>query len=301
MCYIYCMETNFYKKCTLCPRNCGADRTAKAGVCGMGADLVVARAALHHYEEPVISGTRGSGAIFFAGCNMGCVYCQNREISRDGFGRKITPQRLAQIFDELIAQGAQTINLVTPTHFVPQIAEALAINRPAVPVVFNCSGYEKVDTLKLIAPYVDVYLPDFKYADPAIAQKYSKCADYPAVAIDAIRFMTEQKPVPQFNRDGIMTSGVIVRHLVLPGATDNSVKALELLTPFKGKILLSLMSQYTPLFNGDLPVKLQRKITPLEYKRVLAKAESLGLTDGFMQELSSAESEFVPNFDLTGV
>ena len=262
---------------------------------------MVARAALHHYEEPVISGTRGSGAIFFAGCNMGCVYCQNREISRDGFGRKITPQRLAQIFDELIAQGAQTINLVTPTHFVPQIAEALAINRPAVPVVFNCSGYEKVDTLKLIAPYVDVYLPDFKYADPAIAQKYSKCADYPAVAIDAIRFMTEQKPVPQFNRDGIMTSGVIVRHLVLPGATDNSVKALELLTPFKGKILLSLMSQYTPLFNGDLPVELQRKITPLEYKRVLAKAESLGLTDGFMQELSSAESEFVPNFDLTGV
>lgn len=295
------MATVFNKNCTLCPRNCGVDRSVTTGYCGVGRDVTVARASLHHFEEPCISGTGGSGAIFFSGCNMGCVFCQNKDISRQAYGKKITPQRLAEIFHELEISGAQTVNLVTPTHFVPQICEAFEIYRPSVPVVYNTSGYEKVDTLSLINPYVDVYLPDMKYADPVLAQKYSFAPDYPSVAMEAIAYMTEQKPVPAYNDDGIMTCGVIVRHLVLPGETDNSVKVLEMLAPFKGKFLLSLMSQYTPLYSVDGHPNLNRKITPLEYKRVLAYADRLGLTDGFMQELCSASEDFVPEFNLTGV
>ena len=301
MWYIYCMEKVFNKNCTLCPRNCNVDRSSKVGYCNVGQAPVVARAGLHLYEEPCISGKNGSGAVFFSGCNMGCVFCQNRQISKAGIGKAITVSRLAEIFAELEAQGAETINLVTPTHFVPQICEALSLHRPGVPLIYNTSAYEKVETLEMIAPFVDVYLPDYKYADGDLAQKYSACHNYPEVALNAIEYMINQRPRQEFNDRGIMTCGVIVRHLVMPGATDNSVKALQNLAKFKGKFLLSLMSQYTPFEGANAFPELSRRITRLEYKRVLAYAEHLGLTDGFMQELSSATEDYVPDFDLTGV
>ena len=287
--------------CTLCPRRCGAERTETAGhgFCGMPAGLRVARAALHLWEEPPLSGTRGSGTVFFSGCTLRCCYCQNREISAGGFGRAITTGRLREIFEELIAQGAHNINLVTPTHFLPWILPALEPKLP-VPVVYNCGGYESVETLRLLEGKVDVYLPDLKYADAALAARLSAAPDYFPAATAAIREMFRQTG-PYVMEDGLLKRGVMIRHLVLPGQLDNTRRCIDWVaqTFSPGQVLFSLMSQYTPQPGSEGP--LGRHVTAGEYRSAVAYMKNCGITDGFTQERTAAREEYTPPFDLTGV
>ena len=287
--------------CTLCPRRCGAERTETEGhgFCGMPAGLRVARAALHLWEEPPLSGTRGSGTVFFSGCTLRCCYCQNREISAGGFGRAITTGRLREIFEELIAQGAHNINLVTPTHFLPWLLPALAPKLP-VPVVYNCGGYESVETLRLLEGKVDVYLPDLKYADAALAARLSAAPDYFPAATAAIREMFRQTG-PYVMEDGLLKRGVMIRHLVLPGQLDNTRRCIDWVaqTFSPGQVLFSLMSQYTPQPGSEGP--LGRHVTAGEYRSAVAYMKNCGITDGFTQERTAAREEYTPPFDLTGV
>ena len=274
--------------CTLCPRRCGAERTETEGhgFCGMPAGLRVARAALHLWEEPPLSGTRGSGTVFFSGCTLRCCYCQNREISAGGFGRAITTGRLREIFEELIAQGAHNINLVTPTHFLPWILPALEPKLP-VPVVYNCGGYESVETLRLLEGKVDVYLPDLKYADAALAARLSAAPDYFPAATAAIREMFRQTG-PYVMEDGLLKRGVMIRHLVLPGQLDNTRRCIDWVaqTFSPGQVLFSLMSQYTPQPGAEGP--LGRHVTAGEYRSAVAYVKDCGSTDGFTQERTAA-------------
>lgn len=287
--------------CTLCPRRCGAERTAEAGggFCRMPGGLRVARAMLHHWEEPPISGQNGAGTVFFSGCTQGCVYCQNGDISAGGFGKDISTARLREIFEELIAQGAHNIELVTPTHFLPWILPALTPRLP-VPVVYNCGGYERVETLRALEGLVDVYLPDLKYADGALAAELSGAADYFPVACEAIREMFRQVG-PYVLEDGLLTRGVVIRHLVLPGYLDNTRRVLdwiaETFTP--GDVLVSLMSQYTPTAN--MTGRLARRVTAAEYRAAADYMRNCGITDGFVQERTSAEEAYTPAFDGEGV
>ena len=287
--------------CTLCPRRCGAERTETEGhgFCGMPAGLRVARAALHLWEEPPLSGTRGSGTVFFSGCTLRCCYCQNREISAGGFGRAITTGRLREIFEELIAQGAHNINLVTPTHFLPWLLPALAPKLP-VPVVYNCGGYESVETLRLLEGKVDVYLPDLKYADAALAARLSAAPDYFPAATAAIREMFRQTG-PYVMEDGLLRRGVMIRHLVLPGQLDNTRRCIDWVaqTFSPGQVLFSLMSQYTPQPGSEGP--LGRHVTAGEYRSAVDYMKNCGITDGFTQERTAAREEYTPPFDLTGV
>ena len=287
--------------CTLCPRRCGAERTETEGhgFCGMPAGLRVARAALHLWEEPPLSGTRGSGTVFFSGCTLRCCYCQNREISAGGFGRAITTGRLREIFEELIAQGAHNINLVTPTHFLPWLLPALAPKLP-VPVVYNCGGYESVETLRLLEGKADVYLPDLKYADAALAARLSAAPDYFPAATAAIREMFRQTG-PYVMEDGLLKRGVMIRHLVLPGQLDNTRRCIDWVaqTFSPGQVLFSLMSQYTPQPGAEGP--LGRHVTAGEYRSAMDYMENCGITDGFTQERTAAREEYTPPFDLTGV
>ena len=287
--------------CTLCPRRCGADRTEteRHGFCGMPAGLRVARAALHLWEEPPLSGTRGSGTVFFSGCTLRCCYCQNREISAGGFGRAITTGRLREIFEELIAQGAHNINLVTPTHFLPWLLPALAPKLP-VPVVYNCGGYESVETLRLLEGKADVYLPDLKYADAALAARLSAAPDYFPAATAAIREMFRQTG-PYVMEDGLLKRGVMIRHLVLPGQLDNTRRCIDWVaqTFSPGQVLFSLMSQYTPQPGSEGP--LGRHVTAGEYRSAVDYMKNCGITDGFTQERTAAREEYTPPFDLTGV
>lgn len=290
--------------CTLCPRRCGAKRSSLSGNgrCGVGADAVVARAALHFWEEPCISGTRGSGAVFFTGCPLGCIFCQNYAISRKKqIGKTVSPDRLAQIFENLTAQGAHNINLVTPTHFVPAILEALSIHRPTVPVVYNCGGYESLETLKLLEGHVDIYLPDFKYAEGSLAAELSDAPDYPETAEIAIREMIRQTGPAEYDADGIMTHGTIVRHLILPGHTKNSIAVLDWLAQnLPEGVPVSLMAQYVPCGRAAEFPPLDRRITKREYEKVQDHLFSLGL-DGYVQERESASKSYIPPFDLSGV
>lgn len=287
--------------CTLCPRRCGAERTAEAGggFCRMPGGLRVARAMLHHWEEPPISGQNGAGTVFFSGCTLGCVYCQNGDISAGGFGKDISTARLREIFEELIAQGAHNIELVTPTHFLPWILPALTPRLP-VPVVYNCGGYERVETLRALEGLVDVYLPDLKYADGALAAELSGAADYFPVACEAIREMFRQVGTYVLE-DGLLTRGVVIRHLVLPGYLDNTRRVLdwiaETFTP--GDVLVSLMSQYTPTAN--MTGRLARRVTAAEYRAAADYMRNCGITDGFVQERTSAEEAYTPAFDGEGV
>ena len=287
--------------CTLCPRRCGAERTAEAGggFCRMPGGLRVARAMLHHWEEPPISGQNGAGTVFFSGCTLGCVYCQNGDISAGGFGKDISTARLREIFEELIAQGAHNIELVTPTHFLPWILPALTPRLP-VPVVYNCGGYERVETLRALEGLVDVYLPDLKYADGTLAAELSGAADYFPVACEAIREMFRQVG-PYVLEDGLLTRGVVIRHLVLPGSLDNTRRVLdwiaETFTP--GDVLVSLMSQYTPTAN--MTGRLARRVTAAEYRAAADYMRNCGITDGFVQERTSAEEAYTPAFDGEGV
>ena len=287
--------------CTLCPRRCGAERTETEGhgFCGMPAGLRVARAALHLWEEPPLSGTRGSGTVFFSGCTLRCCYCQNREISAGGFGRVITTGRLREIFEELIAQGAHNINLVTPTHFLPWILPALEPRLP-VPVVYNCGGYESVETLRLLEGKADVYLPDLKYADAALAARLSAAPDYFPAATAAIREMFRQTG-PYVMEDGLLKRGVMIRHLVLPGQPDNTRRCIDWVaeTFSPGQVLFSLMSQYTPQPGAEGP--LGRHVTAGEYRSAVDYMKNCGITDGFTQERTAAREEYTPPFDLTGV
>ncbi len=287
--------------CTLCPRRCGAERTAEAGggFCRMPGGLRVARAMLHHWEEPPISGQNGAGTVFFSGCTLGCVYCQNGDISAGGFGKDISTARLREIFEELIAQGAHNIELVTPTHFLPWILPALTPRLP-VPVVYNCGGYERVETLRALEGLVDVYLPDLKYADGALAAELSGAADYFPVACEAIREMFRQVG-PYVLEDGLLTRGVVIRHLVLPGYLDNTRRVLDWIaeTFAPGDVLVSLMSQYTPTAN--MTGRLARRVTAAEYRAAADYMRNCGISDGFVQERTSAEEAYTPAFDGEGV
>ena len=288
--------------CMLCPRQCGAAReeTAGKGVCGVGMLPRVARAALHMWEEPCISGTRGSGAIFFSGCGLKCIFCQNEAISHGGEGETVSVRRLSEIFRELEMQGAHNINLVTAAQFVPAVIEALDLYRPQIPIVYNSSGYETVDTLKMLEGYVDIYLPDFKYIDPRMAKLLSGAEDYPGVALAAIREMIRQTGPAVYDADGMMLRGTQIRHLVLPGLTGDSMKILSLIRDEFPEAAVSLMGQYTPFGRALTMPGMNRKLKKKEYARVLAHMEAIGL-DGYRQELESASEAFVPAFDGTGV
>lgn len=291
--------------CNLCPRLCGVDRTVKLGYCGCSDKIKVARAALHFWEEPCISGANGSGTVFFSGCTLRCCYCQNYEISSGCFGKEISVSRLAEIFLELQGKGAHNINLVTATQYIPQILSALDKVRGflKIPVVYNCGGYERIETIKALKGYVDIFLPDLKYSSSELSQKYSGAADYFEVASKAITQMIVQTGGLEFDRDGIMQRGVIIRHLVIPGARKDSIKILNWINENlpKGKYLLSLMSQFTPVKQASKFKELGRRITSLEYNSVVDEALRLGLTNGFMQEKSSAKEEYTPPFNLEGV
>ena len=288
--------------CNLCPRRCGAVRTdtGGGGFCGMPALPVVARAALHFWEEPCISGKRGSGAVFFSGCNLQCVFCQNRSISHGKYGKAVSIPRLREIFRELAEQGAHNINLVTPTHFTPAIREALEVS-PGVPVVWNSGGYELPETLRTLEGAVQVYLPDLKYADNALAARYSGAADYFETAAAAIREMFRQVGRCEFDNEGILQHGVVIRHLLLPGALENTKAVLDWIAEnfAPGEVLVSLMSQYTPQPGAE--GLLRRRVTGGEYRAARAYMENLGLTDGYYQDSSSAREEYTPPFDLTGL
>ena len=287
--------------CTLCPRQCGALRTENAGsgFCGMPETPVVARAMLHQWEEPCISGTRGSGAVFFSGCVLGCVFCQNGRISRERFGRPVTAARLREIFDDLIAQGAHNINLVSPTPFVPSILEALAEPLP-VPVVWNTGGYERVETLRTLEGKVQIWLPDLKYADNNLAKRYSGAGDYFETAAAAIREMHRQSG-DYVLEDGLLKRGVVIRHLLLPGGLNNAKGVMDWIADIfrPGQVLFSLMSQYTPQPGAE--GLLARRVTAGEYRAALRYMENLGITDGYRQDSSSAREEYTPEFDLSGI
>ena len=286
--------------CTLCPRRCGVNRSVKTGFCGMGEQPRVARAALHFWEEPCISGARGSGTVFFSGCTLRCAFCQNYEISHLGQGKEISVQRLADIFKELEDQGAHNINLVTATPFAYAVLDALNLYRPRVPIVWNTGGYETLETLKLLEGAVDVYLPDLKHVSPRLSKLCAGAPDYFDVASAAIQEMCRQTGPAAYDENGMMKKGVIVRHLILPGCTMDSRKVLDFIAENLPKgTPVSLMRQYTPSPHCAIS-GLDRRITDAEYKRVLEYFESLGLT-GYTQEKESADAAYTPPFDLTGV
>ena len=291
-----------YRHCTLCPRRCGVDRTAgQLGFCRMPDQIQAARAALHYWEEPVISGSYGSGAVFFSGCTLRCAFCQNGVISQENFGKPLSPAGLRAVFERLIDEGCQNINLVTPTHFLPSILPALTPKLP-VPVVYNCGGYESVETLRQLEGLVDIYLPDFKYSDDRLAAKLSAAPDYAETAAAAIREMYRQVGAAVIE-DEQMTRGVIIRHLVLPGCIDNSLGVLDWIAESfpKKDVLVSLMSQYVPMGRAKTMPPLDRRITQEEYDAVLSYLYLLELDNGYTQDFSAATAEYIPDFDLEGL
>jgi putative pyruvate formate lyase activating enzyme len=262
----------------------------------------LARAALHFFEEPCVSGRRGSGAVFFCGCGMRCVFCQNYGLSRNQKGKELSTAKLADVFKALEAKGAHNINLVSPSHFAPQIMESLDIYRPKIPVIYNTSGYERRDTIARLSGYIDVYLTDLKYVDSNAAKELSGRPDYPLFAIDAIGEMIARAGRPVFDGDGMITSGVIIRHLVIPSYIQNSIDTIETIARlFKDDALISIMSQYTPLSALKLPDKINRRLKPIEYKIVLKKAADLGIDNAYVQRLSSAKEDYIPEFDFEGL
>lgn len=281
--------------CTLCPVSCGADRSASKGYCGVSG-VKIAKYYLHPYEEPPISFSKGSGCVFFCGCSLKCVFCQNYELSRVQRGKYISVEELADIFKQLEDMGADNINLVNPTHYVEHIAGAMAIYRPKIPVVYNTHGYEKLSTLEVADTFTDIYLPDLKFIDPALSKRYTGKANYAEYALSAIKFMAN-KPL-KMREDGKMLSGCIVRHLILPLAAYDSVEVVKFISTLPGDVYFSLMSQYTPF--GDIQAfkELQRPITAREYKKVLAAVEEYGLKNVFLQDKDSSGQKFIPDWDF---
>ena len=291
-----------YRNCTLCPRRCGVDREAgQTGFCGMPAGLRIARAMLHYGEEPPISGSFGTGAVFFSGCTLRCVYCQNREISAGGKGKAVSSEQLRALFERLIDEGAQSIDLVTPTHFLPSILPALTPKLP-VPVVYNCGGYERVETLRQLEGLVDIYLPDMKYADNALAARLSAAPDYFETASAAIREMYRQTG-PALVEDGIMRRGVLLRHLVLPGYLENTLRVLDWVAEAfpKNAVMLSLMSQYVPMGPARSMPPLDHRLTQEEYDGAVSWMQLCGLTFGYTQDTSAATQELLPDFNFDGI
>ena len=294
-----------YKKCNLCPRNCLVDRTKTLGYCKATDKVKVARSALHYFEEPSISGSNGSGTIFFSNCNLKCCYCQNKEISTDGFGKEVSIERLTEMMLELEEKHANNINLVTPTHYVPSIIEAIKLARKkglSIPIVYNTSGYESVETLKLLEGYIDIYLTDFKYFDNKLGKYLSKCSNYFEVASKALEEMYRQTGKNIFNKDGLMTKGIIVRCLVLPTKSNDTKKIIDYLyKKYQDNIYLSIMNQYTPVnFIKDYPY-LNKTISEDEYNDVIDYAIDLGIKNAYMQEGGTCSESFIPAFDLEGV
>lgn len=286
--------------CSACPRKCGVNREEAEGYCRSPEKFKIARAALHYWEEPCISGENGSGTIFFSGCNLKCVYCQNYEISRENRGIEVSDEKLVEIMENLVKQGANNINLVNPTHYAKRLADLFSRYKPAVPVVYNTSGYESVETLKILDGKVDIYLTDLKYTRNDKALRYSGAGDYFSVATAAISEMRRQTR-DEFNSNGIMQRGLIIRHLILPGNTNSSIEALNWIKDNFPDAYISLMAQYVPC--GDLRdyPEINRKITKREYEKVAAYAVNLGFKNAFLQELTSAEKIYIPRFDFTGI
>ena len=297
---------NKYENCLLCPRKCGINRsTGQTGVCGVSSEIKVARAALHYWEEPCISGKRGSGAVFFSGCSLHCVFCQNREISDGNAGKVISKERLSDIFMELADKGANNINLVTPGQYIPDIVWAVndAKSRGMkLPIIYNTSGYENVTELKLLEGIVDVYLPDFKYMDSTLSARYSRAKDYPSVAKQALSEMVRQQPdVVIDDATGLIQKGVIVRQLLLPGHVNDAKAVLKYLyDTYHDHVYISMMSQFTPIALKDYP-EINRTVTRREYERLVDYALEIGITNAFIQEGDVAKDSFIPAFDCEGV
>ena len=292
-------------RCNICPRRCDIDRTGHKGYCGETEEIRVARAALHQWEEPCISGTKGSGTVFFTGCNLRCVYCQNKVISDGKVGMAVSKERLAQLFINLKDQGAHNINMVTPTHFTSQIIEAIKLSRTKgmdLPIVWNTSGYETEETIDSLSGYVDVYLTDFKYMDSETAGKYSFCPDYPDVAKKALSKMVSQIGKVELDSNGIIKKGVVVRHLLLPGHVEESMKVLDYLhSEYGDGIYISIMSQFTPNGNLDKYPEINSKVTKYEYDKLVEYADKIGIVNAYVQEGSAAKESFIPDFDYTGL
>ena len=297
---------NFFENCTLCPRKCGVNRVrGEVGFCGETSKIKAARAALHHWEEPCISGKNGSGTVFFSGCNLGCIFCQNHEISRGQAGKEVSLERLFDIFFELKEKGAENINLVTPTPFLPTILDVVKKARKeniGIPFILNCGGYESVEMLKRAEGLIDVYLPDFKYISPDLAEEYSKARNYPEVAKEALAEMVRQQPECVFAEDGMIVKGVIVRHLILPGCVKDSKDVLSYLhRTYKDQIYISIMNQFTPVRHISAFPKLNRPVTTREYERVLEHAIVIGIEQAFVQEGETAKESFIPAFQNEGI
>ena len=289
--------------CNVCPKNCNSNRNDNVGFCGASKNIKVAKAYLHEWEEPFISGTKGSGTVFFSHCNLKCVFCQNYKISAEGFGKNLSQDELYGVFKNLEQQGAHNINLVTPSHYVPYILPVLQKfkQNSNLPIVYNCGGYEKVETLKMLDGLVDVYLPDMKYVDSRISQKYSHVSDYFDVNTQAVLEMKRQQPQDIFEGD-LIKKGVVIRHLVMPNLVDQSKKILDWVCNNLGKnTLVSLMAQYQPFYRACEFDEINRKITEREYNRVLDYADQLEMTNILCQERASSNEKYVPSFDLQGV
>ena len=297
---------NKYENCLLCPRKCGINRrTGQTGVCGVSSEIKVARAALHYWEEPCISGKRGSGAVFFSGCSLHCVFCQNREISDGKEGKVISKERLSDIFMELADKGANNINLVTPGQYIPDIVWAVKDAKSRgmkLPIIYNTSGYENMTELKLLEGIVDVYLPDFKYMDSTLSARYSRTKDYPSVAKQALSEMVRQQPdVVIDDATGLIQKGVIVRQLLLPGHVNDAKAVLKYLyDTYHDHVYISMMSQFTPIALKDYP-EINRTVTRREYERLVDYALEIGITNAFIQEGDVAKDSFIPAFDCEGV
>ena len=287
--------------CNQCPRRCNVDRENALGYCKAPNAYKLARASLHFWEEPCISGKSGSGAVFFSGCNLGCVFCQNYEISHKCKGVQVSEERLIRIFEHLVDEGANNINLVNPTHYAVQLAHTLKKYKPPVPVVYNTSGYDSVDTLKLLDGLVDIYLPDFKYIRNDKALRYSRAEDYPQFAMPALTEMKRQVGNDVFDENGLMKRGMIIRHLVLPGNTNSAIQALDYLAENFGDTYISVMAQYVPCTDLSEYKEINRKITKREYDKVVAHILELGLEKVFLQTLESATEDYIPDFDLSGI
>lgn len=298
-------ELSLYRNCNLCPRKCGVNRNTEKGFCGENSSLRIGRAGLHLWEEPCVSGDIGSGTVFFSGCTMKCVFCQNYSLSHQGCGKITDTDRLADIFLELQNNGANNVNLVSGEHFVPHIILALdkaKIYGLSIPVIFNCSGYSDIKTLKMLKGYIDVYLPDFKYFDNETAFHYSKTRDYVEIAKIAIEEMVSQQPKVVFNDNDLIQKGVIIRHLCLPGKTEESKAIIEYLFEKYGRnIVLSIMNQYTPIKNLENYPEINRKLTQKEYDDVLDYCIKIGIENAYIQENGTVDESFIPNFDGEGV
>ncbi|MBC8061789.1 MAG: radical SAM protein [Clostridiaceae bacterium] len=297
---------NPLENCNLCPRDCGVNRlNSQLGFCGAGASVKLARVSLHHYEEPCISGQNGSGTVFFSNCSLRCVFCQNHQISQEGIGTEVTIEKLAKIFLELQNMKAHNINLVTPTHFVPQIIFAIKLSKKlglTLPIIYNSSGYENLETIKMLKGYIDVYVPDLKYWSNKYAVKYSKVENYLSYTKVAIEEMFSQAPIINFNEAGLITKGVIIRHLMLPGLLFDSKKIIDYIeNTYSNKVFISIMNQYTPMFKASSYPEIDKILNSDHYDALIDYALSKGITNGYIQDSGTSSKEFIPDFDLRGI